>query len=518
MVQRKKWTILRRSSLITDGSFKSVGMSWRILPRKNVASQTNIRFLALMSGLLVCAVLFGWLASTANPVMIGLGVGLVGGVFLLLAPKATIWLVLSLGLSSGALLSLGGQGLDKVSWAIALMAFLLWLPALMKLLRSPDVPLFVWLALVFVLQASFSTLLEWSSAGEFIVGFKRYFQMLGLMLAFATLSITSLDFQRWLKLLLGIALLQLPFAIYERFVLVPQRGPSAEAMDVVAGTLGANLQGGSPNSVMALLVLLAFVFVLMRWRAGLLSTWKFAVAGLILLAPLTLGETKIVVVMIPLMGVVALRREFYTNPFRFLPAFIVLGLMTVAMAYVYVFFILDSTFSDVIKATLKYNAGTQGYGSLYLNRSSVVSFWWSLQGLHDPLGFLFGHGLGSSYGISGSAGHIAARYPMYGIGLTTISTLLWDVGMLGFVLYTSVFVAAWRAANRLWKSTRSQVVRADLLAIQSAIASFFLFSLYSDSQVNLLPMELIVATVIGYLAFLLRQNKADLVLAARVTQ
>ena len=478
---------------------------------------SNFVFAAVLG---FCAIFFGLLATTANPIMIGLGVGLVGGVFLMTQPKLTIWLVLALGLSTGAMLSLAGSGFDKMSWAISMMAMLLLLPSGMQLLRKPDAPLFIWIAIIFVGQAILATVLQWYSADEFIMGFKRYFQMFGLLLTLATIAITRNDFERWLKLLFGIALLQLPFALYELFVLVPMRGGgnAGEATDVVAGTMGANLVGGSPNSVMALFILVAFVFVFARWRAGLLATWKMAIFGMLLLAPLTLGETKIVVFMIPLAGMVLLRKDFIKNHFRYLPLLMGLAFVTVVMVYVYVVVVLNSTFADVIDASLKYNVGSQGYSRLtYLNRTTVVSFWWAQQGLHDPMGFLFGHGLGSSFGSAGNAGHVAMHYPKAGIGLTTISTLLWDVGVIGFTLYVSLFIAAWRAANRLWHNTLAPVVRADLLAIQSAIALIVLFMPYSDSQVNLMSMEIIVAVVLGYLAYLIRQHKSDAVLQKQAT-
>lgn len=486
----------------------TIKMAKTTTPR-HAAGKINIAAIFLVLGIGFCAIFFGLLAATANPILIGLGLGLFGGVFLLTIPKATIWMVLGLGLSTGALFSMLGHGLDKISWAISMMAMLLWLPSLMQLLRRPNIPLFVWLAMICVIQAIVATALQWYSVGEFVAGFKRYYQVYGLLLAFATLAITSQDFQRWLKLLLGIALLQLPFALYERFVLAAQRGSGGEATDVVAGTMGANLVGGSPNAVMALFLLLALAFVLMRWRAGLLATWKLLVLSILLFAPLTLGETKIVVVMIPLMGMVLLRKDFARDPIRYFPALMGLGFLTVVMAYVYVVVVLDSDFYHVIKASLLYNVGREGYGVLYLNRTSVVNFWWSLQGLHDPLGFLIGHGLGSSYGVtSGNSGHIAIHYPRYGIGLTTMSTLLWDVGVIGFALYIAMFVSAWNAANRLWETTTDKLIRADLLAIQAAIAMFLMFIIYSDNQINLITMEIIVVTTLGYLAFLIKQQKS----------
>ena len=44
--------------------------------------------------------------------------------------------------------------------------------------------------------------------------------------------------------------------------------------------------------------------------------------------------------------------------------------------------------------------------------------------------------------------------------------------------------------------------RADLLAIQAALAIFLIFTFYRDSAVNLLSFEIVIALVFGYLAWL----------------
>jgi hypothetical protein len=58
------------------------------------------------------------------------------------------------------------------------------------------------------------------------------------------------------------------------------------------------------------------------------------------------------------------------------------------------------------------------------------------------------------------------------------------------------------AADRLWKGTVNIAVRCDVLAVQSAIASFIVFIFYRDSGVNLLAYEIVTCFVLGYLAFL----------------
>jgi hypothetical protein len=474
----------------------------------------KLAFIAIASFL---AILFGLIAVTTNPIFIGLAVGLVMGVFLLTIPKKTIWLVIALGLATPALFDMAGHGLSRMLWAISMLAILLWLPSLLNLfdLNSNNkkyIPLFIWVAIIFALFAITTTVFQLHSSGELVGGFKRYFQTYGLMLALTTLAITKKDFDKWLKLLLILALLQLPFALFELLVLVPIRGglgAGADATDVVAGTMGANLEGGSPNPIMVMFVLMAFSFVISRWKAGLIHTSRIFWLGFILLVPLVMGETKVVVIMLPIMGLVLLRKDIIHNPGKYLPIFFLVLAFTAMLAFVYVYIMLDSNFTDALIGSINYNVDNLGYGNFLLNRTTVMSFWWNLHGWHDPVTFLFGHGLGSSYGAGNDAGHIAILYPNYGINLTTVSTILWDLGLVGLALYISIFIIAWYQLSKLWKQSDSVKVKADCLSIQAGIALTLLFLVYSDSQVNLMAHEIIIAMLLGYAAFLHQEQQRE---------
>ncbi len=481
----------------------------------------KLAFFVAASGL---AFLFGLISVTANPILIGLAVGLVGGTFLLAIPKKTILLVIALGLATPALLDMVGHGFHRVLWAVSMMALLLFVPGLLNLFSfNPEhkkhIPLFIWLALIFVLYASIVSVMQLHGMGELFGGFKRYFQTFGLLLVLVTLANTKQDFDLWLKLLLIIALLQLPFAIFERFILVPLRGGLAaggEATDVVAGTMGANIEGGSPNAIMVTFVLIAAAFVFSRWKMGLIETSRAALLAGILLLPLALGETKVVVVILPLLAFVLLRKDIMREPAKYIPVFGLMLILTAILAYFYVYILLDSSFDEAIAGILRYNVQEVGYGTLLLNRTTVMTFWAKFHSLQDPISFLFGHGLGSSYGNGFDAGHIARLYPNYGINLTTISTLLWDLGVVGLTMYVSIFIAAWVQIGKLWRNSTSAQVKADCVALQAGIALTLFFLIYSDSQVNLLVHELIISLMLGYAAFLHQQQHREIQLAKKM--
>jgi hypothetical protein len=470
------------------------------------------RSVSLWLGVLLGSVFFGLLATTANPLMIGLVVSLVGGAFLLAKPQIAVWVILILGLAMGAFISLAGPTFFKLYWAISMLAFLLMVPAFLYLPRQKNLPVFFWLALAFMLVSVGSSLVQGYSAAEFFAGFKRYFQAYGLLMALAVLPFTLTDFTRWRMLLLVVGLLQVPFALFEFFVLIPMRGGlsgGASSTDVVAGTFGANLEGGSANAEMAAFLLIVIAFLFSRWKQKLLSTRVLILLGLPCFATLFLGEVKIVLVMLPIIMLIIVREDVVRRPAFFLTAVVVTGIGTFFIGYVYANFYLQGPLWKIFSKTLAYNFYNIGYGTNFLNRTTVLSFWWVQQGFHDPVGFFFGHGLGSSFSSPQTVvpGHIAAKWAHYGIGLTTASSLLWDTGVVGFLLFLCMLLWAWHACNILRREATEPWVRSDAMAIQSAIAMFLIYLIYSKTLVTFLPFEIIMAVILGYLAYLHNKHR-----------
>jgi len=470
-----------------------------------------VRVLVFLAMVFV-AIIFGLLAVTANPMFIGLGVGLVGGVILLAIPRMSIYLLLAIGLSMGAMISFAGPAFGKLPWAMSLLGILLLIPAFLHIVgrNKHPTPLFVWLVIAFMLYALIATGLQFESIGQFFAGFKRYFQVTGMLLALALLAFDEKDFRRWQNLLLGIGVLQIPFSLYALLVLVPQRGgleTASYTTDVVAGTFGANLEGGSPGIVMVVFLLVVFSFLFSRWRSGLISKAKTLLLSVILLLPLGMAENKIAIFMVPMVWFVLVRHDLARSPVKYLPVLLSGLLFTGVLGYVYVVLIMKSNLADVVEATINYNFAEAGYGSFYLNRTTVLSFWFGEQGMHNPISFFFGNGLGSAF-LGQISGHIGMRYPYYGIDLTAASTLLWDLGIIGFMMFAAIFVVAWCTAGKIYSESQDGEVKADCLAIQAAISLFLLLIFYSQDIVNLISMEIVYSAVLGYLGYLYSRHYA----------
>ena len=486
---------------------KQTQLNSKSINLKAIAAIICISFIAIFTGLI---------AATGSPVLVALLVGLIAGVALLWVPSASVWMLLVLGLLSGFFISLFPI-LNKLPWALTLLSMLLLLPVILKFIEHKNIPTFIWIAFVFMCYSLLVSFIQWDSFSQLIAGFKRYFQMYGLMFALALLAFKPEDYKQWLKLMLIIALMQLPFALFEFFVLVGMRGGhgGAEATDVVAGTLGANIEGGSASAEMAAFLIMAMAFLIARWKEGLIDRFKTILFGIICLLPLGLGETKIVILLLPIAWLILMRDDIKKHTGRFILQLFILLLVTSLFGFLYLGLnkasVSSMTNLDVLNQTLSYNVGKQGYGNYLLNRTTVIGFWWKNQSLGDPLGMLLGHGLGSSYFSPGNAvaGNIAIQYIGYGIDLTSASSLLWDTGLLGFALFLIIFITAWAAAGKLRKNSSYADVRADASAIQACIIILVMFTFFDNTLVNILSFELIYAFVLGYLGYLVCKERSS---------
>jgi hypothetical protein len=352
------------------------------------------------------------------------------------------------------------------------------------------------------------TIIQWYSFAEFLGGFKRYFQVWGLMFALCWLTTAPEKIKSWRMLMLVLACAQLPFALFELFYVVPKRElmvmslPGIVPIDAVAGTFGTALDSGGANSAMALFLVTMLAFVLARFREKVIGVGKMLLLGALIMAPLFLGETKAVVLWLPLMFMVLYRKELLTRPHYAVLAMLAGLAMTMALVYAYMQVTGTYTFQDMIDQTLDYNV-ERGYGGRYLNRTTVISFWAGQQGLHDPVGFLLGNGMGSAHG----GGHVDMKYQFYGIGLTAASTLLWEMGVLGTLLLLAMFTMAWKCASQLYRQSQDSRVRADAMGLQVAIALMGIFLFFRPDQLDIHTFQITFFALLGYLAWLYRQHR-----------
>ena len=462
------------------------------------------------------AVAAGVLVARGNPVNIALLMGMVAGFVLLARPQLMVWLILV-----GTLLVMGPVGLFfpgllKLSWAFSLLGVMLLGVAIVRLLLDADaregMPVFVWLLAALPVYAVLASLPADSTLNESAAGWKRMFQFFGLALFVAALPVNA-DSERLLtrccRFLFWLALLQLPFALYQYLFLVPLRigmGDGVVPIDIVSGSFEANMTGGGSSGTMAMFLLCVLAGTLAAWHRRAIPAWGALAAILLLCAPLLLGETTVVLILLPVVLLFAYRDVIRRSPWLAVLLVLLLACAMVTLLWVYFVFFNDGllTPEQQFMQAIAYNFGEHGYVDRYsLNRTTVLSFWFAEHGWHNPLETFFGHGLGASYSADATlqAGYLSVRYPLMNINLNTLSTMLWDSGLVGALLFCLALFALLRSAWRV------QATPGAAAALQVAACCFLLALWYSDALIVASSFEVLFAFAAGYLAWLVKKER-----------
>ena len=127
-------------------------------------------------------------------------------------------------------------------------------------------------------------------SGPLISGMRFYFRAVPLFFLAAVFPMTEERLARQLKVLLGLALIQLPVAVYQRWVVMSEGRFSG---DFVTGTLADS----GILSMFLICAALVLTGLLLKRRIG--GRW-FLVIFLLMLFPTTINETKVTVIWLPI--------------------------------------------------------------------------------------------------------------------------------------------------------------------------------------------------------------------------
>lgn len=461
----------------------------------------------------------GVVVASGNLVLIGLAVGTIIGTILLSTPAVVVWMVLVGTLLITGPLAMHVPALGRIQWVFSVLGFLLAASAILhtgadrNTARGP-MPLFVIFALVFMAYAIAMLTLSDGSAAQAASAIKRYFQYWGLMFALAAIPFVARKVFSWLRFLFVLAMVQLPFALYQFIVLVPQRRNmprSVVPVDIVVGTFEGQIDGGGNSNAMVFFIVVMAAGILALYRESLLKGWRLLVALGLCVAPLAVGETKTAVVLLPLALLVVFIDNIRHRPFAFASGTVVAGVLTAALGYLY---LVGPAVNDgrvmslerAIETNLEYNIGTQGYfGESSLNRTNVLPFWWSQHYPRDLEALVSGHGMGSTAQRTGamgeSGGAMDRKYPGMSIGLTSASTLLWDLGVVGFSLYMAMVIAAIFAAIKLVRAASPGFDRAFCRTLLAAAVLIVPMVFHSDMLIIAPSMQVLTAMLFGLIAW-----------------
>jgi len=161
------------------------------------------------------------------------------------------------------------------------------------------------------------------------------------------------------------------------------------------------------------------------------------------------------------------------------------------------------TLSEYFDRSLAYNIDLED--KYKLSRLAAILFWLKEHSSGgNPMHMLFGHGLGAAKHDGLIVGHVASqpKYKDKKIGLSALSRLLWDVGLIGTIIYIIIFVAAFFSARRM-KNNRylSEIEQAFMQGAEIACLFFIMSLPYQLSIINVQSFNAFSMFILGYIAF-----------------
>lgn len=472
------------------------------------------------------AIFAGLVATTGSLFLTGIIAAAISGIFLVFAPLPLLWLVIIGSTTVAGLTSLYFPEAGPLRWGFVIGAVFLGLAAIMRHLldritmqqgaaRQFDA-MFFWAVLYFLIVVASSLYSGGLNFGS-VVGLKNHFQVWGILLAFMFIPMSLRHANAFVYYFLFLGSIQLVPVLHQYFTLTQQRAGLTE-VDVVVGTFVGSMHGGGANALLAMVQVICIAILAGFWRRKKIGGISIIAASLFLLIPALLNEAKIVLVALPLaLGVVF---------WDYLKRRIGVLLISSALLIPVLLGILwgqaeimrehnagkNKDLESFVQITIDYNVGDRGHGRYILNRTTVYPFWWSEHGVHNMLQTFVGHGAASSKdtGAGLSERTLAlTRYPGYGVGLTGVSALLWETGVLGLTAVIGLFVSAFRLTGRLAGQYHGTQTGMNIRAVRAGLAVFAVSLLHNQSFVFEMGYQTVLMLLLGYVAAMARLTPAS---------
>ena len=399
---------------------------------------------------------------------------------------------------------------------------LLWLPPLMgsvfvihiftHVLRGKahgtvsTTPGFVYLLALFLLLVTFATAIDAPSLADVINSARFYLFMWPVMFVFMLGIVNPQTIEKMWKALLVVALLQVPFVVYQHFF-IASKSLRSSPWDAVVGTFPGDIEGGGQSAAMGIMLLILMVAAIALWRRQKLKGFQ---AGLVIVAGITalaLAEVKAVVLLLPIVIALYYRREMMQHPFESLLALFAAGALVAALFVGYEHFYYSSM-TDVTNPN--YQASTmdrvlEGLSPDYKSRNQYeigritqLVAWWDMNvGKGDIQHSLFGYGAGATQVSSIGAGEIARR-STYVVDVTSSSILLWETGLIGHLVFLGLLLSGARLSSKLSGNPAIPDIHQVLLRVGAVGLLILAVSLlYKNFAMRSIPIQFLMMLMLG---------------------
>lgn len=385
------------------------------------------------------------------------------------------------------------------------IAAVLWLPFFMVLImvillmmQSHPQPLtlstrekvVLALYLTFIFLSLASTVLQ-SGIVTTIVGFKNELALSLVMFCMLLGMFRESQLHRLTQLFYWLFYVQFPVAIYQVLFVVPKRVAirgEDEKWDSVVGTFGGDPMGGGNTAAMGMFCLLIMLLKVSEFKHGICSFKSMVIHIVLAFVLCVIGEVKFVILLSPFLLALLWIMPGYVSGVSKVS---LRSLLIIAVGMVVLIFaaitILAANYSsafggDPTKSALSVFIDSLGYifdtnyimDTGELGRFTTLFFWMQHNELFGPGGMLFGYGLNATNsGSTVSPGYIGAWFHLI-LDSTALSMLLWEVGIIGVVLFIAMISSILISMRPKETFSRYDLKREDLQLLSSAPA-FYVF-------------------------------------------
>jgi hypothetical protein len=427
-------------------------------------------------------------------------------VLLVLSPVAIVWLMFILVLLVVGLLTFF-LGIQQALWLPYLLLLLIAVKYLMEQLRfrkADDAPLrmgaisiAIGLSCLLFFLSALANKTDYASVG---VAAKNYIFPWFLTLLVATSIQRTHDIRGIWKFFLWVVVIQLPFAIPQHFYFAKRAGAD---WDAVVGTFGGNYLRGGASGTMAIFVIFGIVLAASLFRHKQIG-WKMLACVVITgLATVALAEVKMFFIGLPLGLILLFRKSILVNPIESLGFGLIGGVLLGAVVFIY-----QQGYSENLRQTrtleglIDYALSAES-DPYYFNpttkevsRVGAVLMWVRYNDATDHRFFL-GHGPAASRESQTLGTGVAARKYPFTLGTSTTSSMLWDVGLLGYgFMLGTLFVAGVGAFRLAHHVPATEAAALDSIGVMLWLS--MLLSLYNRDQIDSAAMQVLLAFWIGY--------------------
>jgi hypothetical protein len=335
-------------------------------------------------------------------------------------------------------------------------------------------------------------------AGPIFAGIRLYLRAMAWFLVPAVFAFSDAQLRTQLRVLLLIAVLQLPLAIQQRWTTMGQgkvTGDWTSGTLLISSMLSIFLIGG--------MCIAAAMYVGRRITRG-----QFVILMVLLFFPTTINETKGTLVLLPVGVLITFMAT--APPGRRLKGILVAsGLLTAAVALyvpVYDYLVQDRKYAltlseylenpDRLEAYLwrKEDVGTTGKGGRV--DSVLVPI---RQLLKDPVHLAFGFGIGNASDSALGRGFVGEQYSRFAPFLiTAFARLLLEIGLVGFVLVLALFWLIYKDARVV--ASRSEGMRKSIAGGMAGITVVVVLSTVYKDVIASTPLSFLFWYLAGIVA------------------